>query len=795
MKHVRSLPLFRLGGGGGGKGKSEQPADFSQTDGSESSDDTAKRNHQQSTLQPSMPKGSEKRRTSPAIPPRRLTSEDKVLLNVSTWSNVADLKLEDPVSIPDATYGALQGIVAFVGEVHFADGIWVGVQLTGPSIGKGNCDGSRKGTRYFSNVGRKNGMLTPISDVHKRDVVGSATADTKDAADENPEAQIAAVKYVETLKKERASAILRQNEAQVQRRWIKTDTEEIYIKRLKEQRLDELRWTRTKPKNGVQDDIIVGTKKTRKPRFGGINSRLCRADYDLVVGLQEADLGFVITDPLLPDNPVTYASQQFLRTTGHSLNQILGQNCRFLQGPDTDPKTVEKVRTSIREGSDCSVKILNYRADGTTFWNQFFITALRDARGRVKNYLGCQCEISPEAFLAEYKSSKPVTKRSKQPRTKSSLRSKSESKVESSADADDGPTTSEGPKVKFEESTLTSSSGNSTMRPSRSMPDLRGQLDAFSEASAPAPPRAPTPGPAEAFRAFEQQQQQQHHMQQQQQQQQQQQHLMQQQQQQLGGMPMPFYPPYFPGGQQWYAPGYPPPYPGQYMMPPGPMNTSASSLASEEQGHMPPHPTLYSMPPPSFLPPNMQPEGDYEPDLLNMHGMYMGPPYMAPPVQAYQDAALAAQLQQQRGRESSSNSSSRGRRSRSKSKERRRRSTTPTPEPHWENMYSPQVVTEVQYTPKERKAKKKSKVKKERKSPKTKPKEYLADHDDPTRQPDPNMLPTMEQQAQAGIIHTDAASTLDDELSKIVCLVQTELSKIDECDENVDDSMHPPPTE
>ncbi|GMH77467.1 hypothetical protein TL16_g07420, partial [Triparma laevis f. inornata] len=103
---------------------------------------------------------------------------------------------------------------------------------------------------------------------------------------------------------------------------------------------------------------------------------------------------FVVTDPSLPDNPIVYATQGFLSLTGYTLPQVLGRNCRFLQGPDTDPKAVEKIRLSIEQGNDMSVCLLNYRVDGSTFWNQFFIAALRDANGDVTNYVGVQCKVS-----------------------------------------------------------------------------------------------------------------------------------------------------------------------------------------------------------------------------------------------------------------------------------------------------------------------------------------------------------------------------------------------------------------
>jgi len=126
------------------------------------------------------------------------------------------------------------------------------------------------------------------------------------------------------------------------------------------------------------------------------NKVLDDPDFSFIKALQTAQQNFVVTDPSLPDNPIVYATQGFLNLTGYTLDQVLGRNCRFLQGPETDPKAVEKIRQSIEQGTDMSVCLLNYRVDGTTFWNQFFIAALRDAAGNITNYVGVQCKVSDQ---------------------------------------------------------------------------------------------------------------------------------------------------------------------------------------------------------------------------------------------------------------------------------------------------------------------------------------------------------------------------------------------------------------
>ena len=127
--------------------------------------------------------------------------------------------------------------------------------------------------------------------------------------------------------------------------------------------------------------------------FGPVKT-LMEPDFRLMSALSGSQQNFAISDPTLPDNPIVYVSQGFLDLTGYTLDQVLGRNCRFLQGPGTDQNAVEVIRRGINEGVDTSVCLLNYRADGTPFWNQFFVAALRDAENNVVNYVGVQCEVS-----------------------------------------------------------------------------------------------------------------------------------------------------------------------------------------------------------------------------------------------------------------------------------------------------------------------------------------------------------------------------------------------------------------
>jgi PAS domain S-box-containing protein len=112
-----------------------------------------------------------------------------------------------------------------------------------------------------------------------------------------------------------------------------------------------------------------------------------RADLTLIESLTSGQQNFVLSDPRLPDNPIVYASPGFYVLTGYTQAQVLGRNCRFLQGPGTDPRSVDIIRKAVASGSDATTCILNYKADGTPFWNQFFVAALRDADNCIVNYV------------------------------------------------------------------------------------------------------------------------------------------------------------------------------------------------------------------------------------------------------------------------------------------------------------------------------------------------------------------------------------------------------------------------
>nr|AML76334.1 putative LOV domain-containing protein [Myodocarpus sp. BC-2016] len=119
-----------------------------------------------------------------------------------------------------------------------------------------------------------------------------------------------------------------------------------------------------------------------------------RKGLDLATTLERIEKNFVITDPRLPDNPIIFASDSFLELTEYSREEILGRNCRFLQGPETDPATVKKIRDAIDNQKDVTVQLINYTKTGKKFWNLFHLQPMRDQKGEVQYFIGVQLDGS-----------------------------------------------------------------------------------------------------------------------------------------------------------------------------------------------------------------------------------------------------------------------------------------------------------------------------------------------------------------------------------------------------------------
>ena len=101
-----------------------------------------------------------------------------------------------------------------------------------------------------------------------------------------------------------------------------------------------------------------------------------------------------VTDPHQPDNPIVFANRAFLKMTGYGRDEVVGRNCRFLQGPATDRSGVDAIGAAVAEAREFSAEILNYRKDGTSFWNALFVSPVFDRQGRLVYFFGSQLDVS-----------------------------------------------------------------------------------------------------------------------------------------------------------------------------------------------------------------------------------------------------------------------------------------------------------------------------------------------------------------------------------------------------------------
>ena len=102
----------------------------------------------------------------------------------------------------------------------------------------------------------------------------------------------------------------------------------------------------------------------------------------------------IVSDPNQPDNPIIFVNNAFINMTGYSRADVIGKNCRFLQGPETDRAVVAQVREAVAERREIATELLNYRKNGSTFWNALFISPVYDQHGELKYFFSSQLDIS-----------------------------------------------------------------------------------------------------------------------------------------------------------------------------------------------------------------------------------------------------------------------------------------------------------------------------------------------------------------------------------------------------------------
>jgi PAS domain S-box-containing protein len=156
------------------------------------------------------------------------------------------------------------------------------------------------------------------------------------------------------------------------------------------QRLDEVRCARIDNSQNLE----VGRSIVMPDGHGDISKAALLSE-------EEREKSVLITDPSRPDNPIIYVSEAFESQTGYPPEEVMGRNCRFLQGPETDPKAAYAIREALAAQTEITIDILNYRKEGTEFWNRLRIRPLFDENGRLLYYVGAQNPIPVDEVRAK----------------------------------------------------------------------------------------------------------------------------------------------------------------------------------------------------------------------------------------------------------------------------------------------------------------------------------------------------------------------------------------------------------
>lgn len=120
-----------------------------------------------------------------------------------------------------------------------------------------------------------------------------------------------------------------------------------------------------------------------------------------LVAVERTRMPMVVTDPRLGDNPIVLANQAFLDSTGYTANEVIGRNCRFLQGPETCRVSLTEIRNAVRLEKALTIELLNYRKNGSQFWNQLHVNPIHDDQGRLRYYFASQLDVTGQRRVKE----------------------------------------------------------------------------------------------------------------------------------------------------------------------------------------------------------------------------------------------------------------------------------------------------------------------------------------------------------------------------------------------------------
>lgn len=144
----------------------------------------------------------------------------------------------------------------------------------------------------------------------------------------------------------------------------------------------------------------MSTSSPAQPTFTGDHPRAAAPEVMIdrqelaSVALERTRMPIVITDARQRDNPIVLANQAFLDLTGYPDAEVIGRNCRFLQGPETSREAIDRLRVATARGESLTIELLNYRKDGSKFWNQLYISPVCDKDGRAIYFFASQVDVT-----------------------------------------------------------------------------------------------------------------------------------------------------------------------------------------------------------------------------------------------------------------------------------------------------------------------------------------------------------------------------------------------------------------
>lgn len=117
-------------------------------------------------------------------------------------------------------------------------------------------------------------------------------------------------------------------------------------------------------------------------------------DDPFAAAIRATRMAMLVTDATQADNPIIFANDAFLKLTGYERDEVIGRNCRLLQGPDTEAQAVLALREAVAAGEDLSIEILNYRKDGSSFWNALSLSPVRNDAGEIVYFFASLLDVT-----------------------------------------------------------------------------------------------------------------------------------------------------------------------------------------------------------------------------------------------------------------------------------------------------------------------------------------------------------------------------------------------------------------